>query len=232
MRVSLAKRMLSLFLAPAKSKKTKGLLGASTYTRVRVDPIASTGFRSTAIRGQMGDDGKEDDGIKHPWMHQLPDELVDAILNGSGGSYDPRAPFLDARWRFAARGVCRRWKRIVDRVSKADRVSIMRANPHFAVDRSAAIALAQGRLVACSAMAALIRYATHGFRCMDASSARADADLLFRQVHHCVDRDGPLNVPDHQGANPSERQTVGRLPFSLVPSFTVGSLFAWRKRDA
>ncbi|AGO85510.1 F-box domain containing protein [Pandoravirus salinus] len=89
----------------------------------------------------------------------LPDEVLDAILNGADSGGRSR---LDAVWRFAARAVCRHWRAIVDRASRADMRRIRREVPR-ALPRP-------NTVVHASAVAALVR------RCAADGISRADAD--------------------------------------------------------
>ncbi|AVK75478.1 F-box incomplete domain containing protein [Pandoravirus quercus] len=95
----------------------------------------------------------------------LPDEIVDAILNGASAAGHSR---LDVRWRFAARAVCRRWRAIVDGASRTDMRRIRREVPR-AVPRP-------NMVVHASAVAALARQCTAN-RLARADADRAAADL-------------------------------------------------------
>lgn len=97
-------------------------------------------------------------------LDALPDEVLDAVLNGAGAEGRSR---LDALWRFAARAVCRRWRAIVDGASRTDmrriRREVPRAVPH------------PNPVVHASAVATLVRQrSADRLPCGDADRAVAD----------------------------------------------------------
>ncbi|AGO82723.2 hypothetical protein pdul_cds_600 [Pandoravirus dulcis] len=119
-------------------------------------------------------------------INDLPAELLRMVLNGAASSEPrpawrsarprPGRPFLDPRWRFAARAVCRLWAEIVTQPS-ASEAAAMGAHPHkrpTVVHREAPAGCPKwptGRVVCASAVADLIA----GGRW-----APGDTDSIFR----------------------------------------------------
>lgn len=104
-------------------------------------------------------------------INDLPPELLRMVLNGAASSEPrpawrsarprPGRPFLDPRWRFAARAVCRLWAEIVTQPS-ASEAAALGAHPHkraTTVHQQAPVGCPKwptGRVVCASAVADLI----------------------------------------------------------------------------
>lgn len=141
--------LLSLHLVDVKGQR--GACRRATEPAQRVT-CASTGLVARACRRQTrrpfflpgkGGGGekkrKKGNAPRDLWMDSLPTEILWFLLNGvpsapraaariwvPPGRYDRARPFLDPRWRFAARAVCRLWREVIETPTASEMTGIHR----------------------------------------------------------------------------------------------------------
>lgn len=125
----------------------------------------------------MDDDGRQTEAPAC-YIHDVPTEILVFILNGSARSMRGASeaadalplrgdaeddwidrPLLDGRWRFAARAVCRTWRRIIENPSLADAAALDAYRPfavHSTMWTRRCPKWASGRIVCLTAAADII----------------------------------------------------------------------------